>query len=103
MVGEPNAAEGDIGDSLVRGSRLLALRVCQYVVLFVVGLVVARALGPSGRAQYALPLALATSVWVVVNLSLDGSTGALLARREGSLRDIARFLSAATLILGVLG
>lgn len=62
-----------------------------------------RALGTAGRAQYALPLNLATLVWIAVNLSLDSSSGAMLARREASVVQLGRLLTTATLVLGALG
>lgn len=98
-VSDPLAVSG----SLTAGSRLLALRLSQYVTLFLAGLVVARALGPELRAQYALPLLLANAVWALVNLSLDTAAGRLLARREATLTELSRLLMAATLVLGTFG
>jgi O-antigen/teichoic acid export membrane protein len=88
---------------LAAGSHLFGLRLVQYGLLFLANVLASRSLGAVGRAQYALPINLATLVWVGVNLSLDGSTGAMLARREVSLRALSRFLVAATLALGALG
>ena len=63
----------------------------------------ARWLGPAARARYALPLNLATIIWVVTGLSLDMSTGGMVGRGEISFSAMARFLSAATLVLGTAG
>jgi O-antigen/teichoic acid export membrane protein len=93
----------EVARALASGSRLMAQRLAQYLLLFASGIVVARQLGPVGRAHYALPLTLATTVWVALNLSLDGSTGAMLARREASLGQLTRFLTGAVLVLGVGG
>ncbi|PZS09930.1 MAG: hypothetical protein DLM64_09725 [Solirubrobacterales bacterium] len=89
--------------SLRSGFRLLVLRISAYGLLFLVQLLVARALGPVGRARYALTLNLANIVWVVLALSLDVSTGAMVARGEASFRAMSRFLSAATVLLGAIG
>ena len=72
-------------------------------MLFLSGLVVARALGPALRAEYALPLVLANCLWALVNLSLDTAAGRLLGRREASLVEVSRVMSSATLSLGALG
>jgi O-antigen/teichoic acid export membrane protein len=88
---------------LAAGSHLFGLRLAQYGLLFLANVLASRSLGAVGRAQYALPINLATLIWVGVNLSLDGSTGAMLARREVPLRALSRFLAAATLALGALG
>jgi O-antigen/teichoic acid export membrane protein len=85
------------------GLRLLVLRLAQYVLLFVSGLVLARTLGPTGRAHYALPLALAVCVQLLVSLSLEYSTGRMLARREATVVELARLLMAANLVLGGVG
>ncbi len=89
--------------NLVRGSSLYGLRLIQYALVLVANVVVSRVLGTVGRAQYALPLNLASMVWVAVNLSLDISTGAMLARGEAALAELSGFLSAAVAALGLLG
>src|ERR1700722_17136035 len=89
--------------AVLAGSRLLAWRLLSYVVLFGVTLLTARWLGPAARARYALPLNLATIIWVVTGLSLDMSTGGMVGRGEISFSAMARFLSAATLVLGTAG
>lgn len=99
---EPRRADGH-SRHLAKGSRLFGLRLGQYGLLFLANILASRALGAVGRAQYALPINLATLVWVIVNLSLDGSTGAMLARREATLAALSRFLAAAVLLLGGFG
>jgi len=96
-------ADGPVSSHLAAGSHLFGLRLAQYGFLFAANVLASRSLGTAGRAQYALPINLATLVWIGVNLSLDGSSGAMLARREVSLRALSRFLAAATLVLGALG
>jgi O-antigen/teichoic acid export membrane protein len=71
--------------------------------LFLAGLVVARALGPAARAQYALPLTLVSAVWVVVHLSLDDVAGRMLGRGQATLPQLSRLLSAATIPVSVVG
>jgi O-antigen/teichoic acid export membrane protein len=78
----------------------IGLVAAQYSVLFVVGVVAARALKPAGRAEYALPFALATIVWSTAHLSLGGAAGRLWARREAPLHDIVAVLSGSTLCIG---
>jgi O-antigen/teichoic acid export membrane protein len=80
----------------------IALRTVQYATLFLSALVVARALGPAGRAQYALPLALATVVLGVCHLTLEGAAGRLLARKEASLHELVSLLSATTLLVSAV-
>ena len=71
----------------------LPLRLIQYSLLFVSAIIVTRELGPVGRAQYALPLALAGIVWVVTNLSLELASSRMLARREITILPLTRVLS----------
>jgi O-antigen/teichoic acid export membrane protein len=80
----------------------VALRAVQYGVLFLSALVVARELGPAGRAQYALPLALATVVLGICHLTLEGAAGRLLARKEASLHELVSLLSATTLLVSAV-
>ena len=80
----------------------LGLRLIQYVLLFIGTLVVARALGPTGRAHYALPLALSGAAWVVTHLTIEGSAGRLLGRREATLEDLLATLSTCTLVLAAV-
>jgi stage V sporulation protein B len=91
----------DLGVS--RGFELVGLRIAQYVVLLIVSVVVARALGPAMRAEYALALALAVGVWLLIGLSLDTAAGALLARGEASVYALSRLLATAVVALGALG
>jgi stage V sporulation protein B len=106
------ADSGDRGASLSplyadfgisRGFELVGLRVAQYVMLLIVSVVVARALGPSMRAEYALALTLAVGVSLLIGLSLDFAAGALLARGEASVHALTRLLATAVVALGALG
>lgn len=81
----------------------MALRATQYGLLFLGNVVVTRALGATGRAQYALAIALATIAWVVVHLSLEGAGARMLARGQISFVRAARLLSTGVVILGSTG
>ena len=81
----------------------VSARFVQPALLFVSAVIVARALGPDGRAQYALALALATISWGLVHLSLDSAAGRLLARDEASVMAVARALTTATLAGALVG
>lgn len=85
------------------GGTYVGLRLSQQVLALISALIAARALGPTGRAQYALPLALSTVVWGVVHLSLDSAASRLLARKEASLDSLVRALSTGVVILALLG
>lgn len=107
MTTQPLAGEQpsppDSGDAVVAGLRLLPLRLLQYFSLFFAGWIVARALGPEGRAAYALPTTLASSVFVVVNLTATEAAGRLLANRAAPIESIVRTLCALSLGLSVVG
>jgi O-antigen/teichoic acid export membrane protein len=85
------------------GGRLLGFRAVQFVFLFLLSLIATRALGPEGRAQYALALNLATMVWVVSHLSVEQSVARMMARKEASLPELCRLSSFFTLCLGAIG
>jgi len=89
--------------SLEGGGRLLGFRAVQFLFLFGLNLVATRALGPSGRGQYALALNLATVVWVISHFSAEQSIARMLARREASAEELSRLGSFFTLTLGLLG
>ncbi|MBS1860576.1 MAG: lipopolysaccharide biosynthesis protein [Actinobacteria bacterium] len=89
--------------SLEGGGRLLGFRVLQYVFLFSLNLVATRALGPTGRGQYALALNLATIIWVLSHLSVEQSIARLLARDEAGPLELSRLGSFFTLTLGLPG
>jgi len=97
---EPNLL---VSSSLGSGGRLLGFRAVQFVFLFLLSLVVTRALGPSGRGQYALALNLATMVWVISHLSVEHSVSRMMARKEASLVELCGLSSLSSLILGLLG
>jgi O-antigen/teichoic acid export membrane protein len=92
-----------VSSSLARGGRLLAFRAVQFGFLFLLSIVAARALGPSGRGQYALALNLATMVWVVSHLSVEHSIGRMMARKEASLIELCHLASLFAVTLGLLG
>lgn len=92
-----------VSSSLARGGRLLVFRAVQFAFLFLLSIVAARALGPSGRGQYALALNLATMVWVVSHLSVEHSIGRMMARKEASLVELCHLASLFAVTLGVAG
>ena len=108
MTGGPRGPtdEGDtasrVGASLLRGGELLGFRVVQYGLGFLSSLVISRALGPAGRAGYALPLALATTVLLTSHLSVELAISRLLGRREASVHEMARLAAVAAVVLGVI-
>lgn len=89
--------------SLEGGGRLLGFRAVQFLFLFGLNLVATRALGPTGRGQYALALNLATIVWVVSHFSVEQSIARMLARREADPVELSRLGAFFTLTLGLLG
>ncbi len=99
-LSEPEAL---VSSSLGGGGRLLGFRAVQFAFLFLLSLVVTRALGPTGRGQYALALNLATVVWVVSHLSVEHSIGRMLARKEATLVELCHLASLFSLTLGLLG
>jgi O-antigen/teichoic acid export membrane protein len=92
-----------VSSSLGSGGRLLGFRAVQFAFLFLLSLVVTRALGPTGRGQYALALNLATVVWVVSHLSVEHSIGRMLARKEATLVELCHLASMFALTLGLAG
>lgn len=102
---DPDALLGAGPLGLLRGTsgRFVGLRLLQYVLLFAAGLVLSRALGPEGRSQYAVPLALAGIVQLTFHLSLEYASGRMLARGDADVAALGRFLSLAAVVLGALG
>lgn len=98
-LNEPEA----LATSLEGGSRLLGFRAIQFAFLFGLSLIATRALGPTGRGQYALALNLVTVVWVVSHLSVEHSIGRILARREATAFELSRLASLFALTLGAVG
>src|SRR2546423_1865544 len=100
MSGEVERPDPTPAQAFRSGGRLLAMRAVTYGFLFLAGLVVTRALGPSDRGHFALAVSLAMVVSFTLMLSLDASIGRLLARRDASVTELTRLVSAATLVLG---
>jgi O-antigen/teichoic acid export membrane protein len=88
---------------LRQGTLFVAVRFAQYGVVFVSTVIVARILEPAGRAEYAVPLALAGVIASVVHLSLDGAAGRILGRREATAAEVSRGLAFMTLVLSAVG
>lgn len=92
-----------VSSTLGGGGRLLGFRAVQFTFLFLLSLVATRALGPSGRGQYALALNLATMVWVISHLSVEQSIARMMARKEATVVELCHLASLFSLILGLLG
>ena len=87
------------------GRRLtfVALRGAQFLLLFVSALIVSRRLGPSGRGEYAVPLAAAGLIWPLLTLSIEPATRRMIARGDLTMAELLRLRSLATLLLGGAG
>jgi O-antigen/teichoic acid export membrane protein len=83
--------------------RFIGARFFQYGILFVNAVLVTRALGPAGRARYALPITLAAAVWTVTNLSMDLAAGRMVARQEAPLTAITQVLATVTIVTSTVG
>lgn len=92
-----------VSSTMGSGGRLLAFRAVQFVFLFLLSLVATRALGPTGRGQYALALNLATVVWVVSHLSVEQSVARMMARGDATVVELCHLSSLFALGLGLLG
>lgn len=90
-------------ETLAGSWRVALLRASQYAFGFVSLLVTARALGPEGRALYALPLTLAALVAIAVSLSLEQAAGRMLARNAAGVAQLSRLLATAAAVLGTVG
>lgn len=92
-----------VSSTIGGGGRLLVFRAVQFAFLFLLSLIATRALGPSGRGQYALALNLATVVWVVSHLSVEQSVARMLARGDATAVELCHLSSAFSLVLGAIG
>ena len=101
-VGAASAAT-PVDASLARGRQLLVLRIAQYGLGFIGGVIIARALGPDGRAAYALPLNLAGLVLVSIHLSVELAVARLVSRGEATFHELARVGVTAGIVLGAIG
>jgi O-antigen/teichoic acid export membrane protein len=79
-----------------------ALQIVQYGVLFIATLLVTRTLGPAGRAEYAVVLAVAMACQAICGLTLEFAASRLFARREATIPELCRLLSFATLSLSAI-
>jgi O-antigen/teichoic acid export membrane protein len=89
--------------SALRIAGFVAMRLSQHAILFVCGLLSARLLGPVGRAQYALVLALGSTVWLLAHLSLDLAVARIYARQEARLTDLVRIRATFVVLVGIVG
>jgi O-antigen/teichoic acid export membrane protein len=73
----------------------------QVALLFLATVIVARKLGPLGRAQYALPLAAAWVASALAHLSLGPSALRQMSRGKATLQELSQHLSAAMVTLSL--
>lgn len=97
--GTPAAGNGPTG----RVVTFISVRAIQYGLLFLNAVLVSRALGPVGRAHYALPIALATVSFTVAYLSIDVAANRVVARREAELSAATQVLSALGIAVATIG
>ena len=100
---ERSEAEADLRSVLGRatstGIRVVGLRLSSYAVGFVASIMIARAIGPTGRGLYAYPVALLGLVIALAHLGLEFSQVHLAARGK----DLRRMWADATVFSMVAG
>lgn len=70
---------------------------------FLLGILIARALGPAGRGEYGLVMLTLSLLVTVGNLGLPSSTVYFTARNQTSRASLVKSLAAAALLLGMMG
>lgn len=78
-------------------SIVFAARLLNALVGFAVGVIIARTLGPSGRAEYFLAATYALGAFAISHFSLDAATFWAVSERRAAVRGLARPLALATL------
>ena len=74
-------------ESASTGVRVVGLRILHYAIGFVASVLIARALGPTGRGLYAFPIAFLGIVMALSHLGLEHAN-VYLAARKVALRDL---------------
>jgi O-antigen/teichoic acid export membrane protein len=103
-TGDPVEAErhlsdfAELQDTLRTGFHVAALRLCSAAVGFGSSIIVARALGPTGRGLYALPVAVVGIAFALSHIGLEHANVYLAARRV-SLRRL--WANATIVALGI--
>lgn len=97
------AVEPEARTIFAKGARLAVLRFSQYGVLFLVGVITSRALGPELRGQFALAATLGGVGFAIFNLSLHEAAGRLVAHRRIGFAQAGRLLVAGGIVLGLVG
>lgn len=90
----------------VTASAALVAQVSTYLLMFVVSILIARALGPAGRGEYYLPITVAMTGLVLVNLGLEAANTFVVSERRFTLRQVAAastFLAPIAGLVGVAG
>lgn len=78
------------------------VRVLIYLIGFVTSILIARALGPTGRGQYYFPVATATAILVLAHFSIEQANVYLYGTRRYPLKDLVANNSFLALLLGPL-
>lgn len=98
------SSEGESGMGLVRaGTLTLASRVAVFILSLVAGVILARALGPTGRGIYALALLVPSVLVLVANLGIGNALIYYLARRTYGIDAMIGQLISLAVILGAAG
>src|SRR5438309_3222798 len=85
------------------GTITLASRVAVFILSLVAGVILARALGPTGRGIYALALLLPSVLMLAVNLGVGNALIYYLARRTYAIDAMIGQLISLAIILGAAG
>jgi O-antigen/teichoic acid export membrane protein len=87
-----NAAEPPArgpGGLAVTASATLVVQLATYLLMFVVSILLARGLGAVGRGEYYLPVTVAMTGIVLVNLGLEAANTFVVSERRHTLRQVA--------------
>lgn len=96
-------ALGRIGGSVAGGASFaLGAQLFVYLIALIGSILVARALGPSGRGAYYLPVAAALTAVAVLNLAVEVANTYLRAERQTPLRDLTQTASMIVVLIAPL-
>jgi O-antigen/teichoic acid export membrane protein len=97
---EREAPRPEPGGLAATASATMVVQVATYGLIFVVSIVLARGLGPTGRGQYYLPVTAAATAIVLVQLGLEAASTFVVSERRFTLPQVA---AAATLLAPISG
>jgi O-antigen/teichoic acid export membrane protein len=95
---EPAAASGRRTTGLAIGGRI-----ANAGLAFAIGAIIARALGPEGRADYAIAATVATGAFALTNLGLDNGVFWAVSERRVGRRRLLRALARPALVSATAG